>query len=88
MGRRESASAGKTRSSRRRRASVAKPGDYLVALSVATASVPVIGRHLELLGGFAALGVGGRHYLPGILTGIAQPRLSPSAGNAVVSNVR
>ena len=58
---------------------MAKPGDYLVALSAATASVPVIGRHLELLGGFAALGVGGRHYLPGILTGIAQPRLSPRA---------
>ena len=69
---------GMTGDSRRRRGR-AKPGDYLVALSAATASVPVIGRHLELLGGFAALGVGGRHYVPGILAGIAQPRLSPNA---------
>ncbi|WP_410506712.1 alpha/beta hydrolase [Mycobacterium sp. 29Ha] len=68
-----------TGDSRGRRPRRAKPGDYLVALSAATASVPVIGRHLELIGGFAALGVGGRHYLPGILTGIAQPRLSPRA---------
>lgn len=68
-----------TGDSRGRRPTRAKPGDYFVALSAATASVPVIGRHLELLGGFAALGVGGRHYVPGILAGIAQPRLSPNA---------
>lgn len=49
----------------------AKPGDYLIALSTAAASIPVVGRHLELLGGFAALGVGGRDYLPDILLALS-----------------
>jgi acetyl esterase/lipase len=55
----------------------AKPGDYVIALSGASASVPLIGRHLEVLGGFAALGVGGRRYVSGIVAGMAQARLSP-----------
>jgi acetyl esterase/lipase len=58
----------------------AKPGDYLIALSAASASVPVIGRHLELIGGFAALGVGGRRYVAGIVAAIAQDQLD--AGRA------
>src|SRR5258705_1120296 len=41
----------------------AKPGDYVIVLCVASASVPLVGRHLEVLGGFAALGVGGRRYV-------------------------
>ncbi|MDT5248271.1 MAG: hypothetical protein QOJ28_905, partial [Mycobacterium sp.] len=49
----------------------AKPGDYVIALSGASASVPLIGRHLEVLGGFAALGVGGRRYVSGIVAGMA-----------------
>jgi acetyl esterase/lipase len=52
----------------------ATPGDYVIALGVASASVPVIGRHLELVGGFAALGVGGRHYIPGLVGGLSQRR--------------
>lgn len=55
----------------------AKPGDYVVALGAASASVPVIGRHLELIGGFAALGVGGRHYLPGMLSTLRDARTTP-----------
>ena len=55
----------------------AKPGDHLVALSAASASLPVVGRHLELVSGFAALGVGGRHYLPGLVDGVRQTRSTP-----------
>jgi acetyl esterase/lipase len=57
----------------------AKPGDYVIALSGASASMPLIGRHLEVLGGFAALGVGGRRYVSGIVAGMAQARLSPGS---------
>ncbi|KAA0108171.1 alpha/beta hydrolase [Mycolicibacterium sp. P1-5] len=55
----------------------AKPGDYVIALSAASASVPLIGRHLEVLGGFAALGVGGRRYVSSIGVRLTQARLSP-----------
>jgi acetyl esterase/lipase len=54
----------------------AKPGDYLIALSAASGSVPVIGRHLEPLAGFTALGVGGRRYVSGIVGGMVQGRLA------------
>ncbi|GAC1396949.1 MAG: esterase LipC [Mycobacterium sp.] len=53
----------------------ARPGDYLIALGAVSASVPVIGRHLEPLGGFAALGVGGRRYVAGIVAAMTQGRL-------------
>lgn len=53
------------------------PGDHAVALSVALASAPVVGRHLEMIGSFAALGVGGRHYVPGIVAGMTRRRFSP-----------
>ena len=55
----------------------AKPGDYVIALSAASASVPIIGRHLEVLGGFAALGVGGRRYVSSIGARLTQARLHP-----------
>jgi acetyl esterase/lipase len=54
-----------------------KPGDHVIALSSASASIPVIGRHLEVLGGFAALGVGGRRYVSSVAAGVAQARFSP-----------
>jgi acetyl esterase/lipase len=57
----------------------AKPGDYVIALSGASASVPLVGRHLEVLGGFAALGVGGRRYVSSIVAGMTQARLSPAS---------
>jgi acetyl esterase/lipase len=62
-------------------AATAKPGDYVIALSGASASVPLVGRHLEVLGAFAALGVGGRRYVSSIVAGMVQARLSP--GSAV-----
>jgi acetyl esterase/lipase len=60
-------------------AAKAKPGDYVIALSGASASVPLIGGHLEVLGGFAALGVGGRRYVSSIVAGMAQARLNPGS---------
>ena len=55
----------------------ARPGDYVVAASAASASVPVIGRHLEPLAGFAALGVGGRRYLPSMVAAMTLTWLAP-----------
>jgi acetyl esterase/lipase len=54
----------------------AKPGDYVIALGAASASVPLVGPHLEVLAGFVALGVGGRRYLSSIGVGLARARLA------------
>ena len=72
-----STQAARTVRSYARWAVTAKPGDYVIALSGASSSVPVIGRHLEPLGGFAALGIGGRRYVSSIVAGMAQARLKP-----------
>jgi acetyl esterase/lipase len=42
----------------------ARPADYALALSVAGAALPVVGRHLEPLGGVTAMGVWGVRYAP------------------------
>ena len=65
--------------SRARWMTTAKPGDYVIALSAAATTMPLVGRHLELLGGFAALGVGGRRYVSSIAAGIARRRLTTGA---------
>lgn len=57
----------------------AKPGDYVIALSAAAASMPIIGRHLEVVAGFTALGVGGRRYLSSIGAGMTRARLRPGS---------
>src|ERR1700754_4303707 len=58
----------------------AKPGDYVIALCAASAAAPVIGRHLQPISGFAALGVGGKTYLPGIVSAMARARFGPGGG--------
>jgi acetyl esterase/lipase len=73
------AKAARTVSSYARWVARAKPGDYVIAMSAASASVPVVGRHLELLGGFAALGVGGRRYVSSIAAGVVHGRLRPGS---------
>src|SRR6188472_2909479 len=55
----------------------AKPGDYLIALSAVSASIPVIGRRIQPISGMAALGVCGRTYLPGIVWATASARFDP-----------
>jgi hypothetical protein len=74
----QTAQAARTVHSCVRRVIRAKPRDYVIALSTASASVPVLGRHLEPIGGFAALGIGGRRYLAGIAAGMTKVRLRPN----------
>jgi len=58
----------------------AKPGDYVIALCAASAATPVIGRRLEPISGMAALGVGGKTYVPGIVSAMAKARFGPGGG--------
>jgi acetyl esterase/lipase len=55
----------------------AKPGDYVIALSAAAASTPIIGRHVQTIAGFAALGAGGNTYLPSIVSAMTKARFEP-----------
>jgi acetyl esterase/lipase len=55
----------------------ARPADYLIALSAAPASLPVVGRHVAPIGGMAALGVYGSRYLPDMIVAKGRSRLSP-----------
>jgi acetyl esterase/lipase len=58
----------------------AGPSDYMLAMSVASASLPVIGKHLEPLGAATAMGVWGYRHLPDFLGASAKSWFSP--GNA------
>ena len=42
----------------------ASPSDYLLAMSVASTSLPVIGKHLEPLGGVTAMSIWGVRHMP------------------------
>src|ERR1700756_3457307 len=57
-----------------------RPGDYMLALSDAMASLPVVGRHLEPLGGVTAMGVWGYRLAPGFLSASAKTWLTPGIG--------
>jgi acetyl esterase/lipase len=59
---------------------VARPSDYLLALSVASASLPVVGKHLEPLGGATAMSVWGARHLPDFLATTARSWLTPGIG--------
>jgi acetyl esterase/lipase len=58
----------------------AGPSDYMLAMSVASASLPVIGKHLEPLGAATAMSVWGYRHLPDFIGATAKSWLSP--GNA------
>ncbi|ORV45617.1 alpha/beta hydrolase [Mycobacterium conspicuum] len=45
----------------------ARPGDYALALSEAGASLPMVGKHLEPLGGMTAMGIWGARLAPEFL---------------------
>ncbi len=60
----------------------AGPSDYMLAMSVASASLPVIGKHLEPLGAATAMGIWGYRLMPDFLGATARSWLSP--GNAEV----
>ncbi|OBB78459.1 alpha/beta hydrolase [Mycobacterium sp. 852014-52144_SCH5372336] len=55
----------------------AGPSDYMLATSVAAASLPVIGKHLEPLGTVTAVGVWGFRHLPDFLGSTVRSWLSP-----------
>jgi acetyl esterase/lipase len=55
----------------------ARPADYMLALSVASASLPVVGKHLEPLGGVTAMGVWGCRILPEFASTTAKAWLTP-----------
>lgn len=55
----------------------AKPADHLLAMSVASASLPVIGKHLEPLGALAAMGVWGYRQMPELLSASAKSWFEP-----------
>ena len=50
----------------------ARPADYMLALSVAGASLPVVGKHLEPLGGVTAMGVWGARHAPEFVSAAAK----------------
>jgi acetyl esterase/lipase len=56
----------------------AKPSDYMLAMSVASASLPVIGKRLEPLGAVAAMGVWGYRHMPDFLGATVRSWLSPN----------
>ena len=64
----------------------AGPADYMMAMSVASASIPVIGKHLEPLGGITAMGVWGYRHMPDFLGATAKSWLSP--GNSEVRKLK
>ena len=55
----------------------ARPGDYALALSVAGASLPVVGKHLEPLGGLTAMGIWGARQAPEFFSGMTKDRQPP-----------
>jgi acetyl esterase/lipase len=54
----------------------ARPTDYVVALSVAGASLPVVGKHLEPLGGMTAMGVWGARHAPQAISAMTKDWLT------------
>jgi acetyl esterase/lipase len=60
----------------------ARPADYLLAASVASASLPVVGKHLKPLGGATAIGMWGARHLPNFLSTAAKSRLTPGGSTA------
>ncbi|MDT5045117.1 MAG: hypothetical protein QOG75_970, partial [Mycobacterium sp.] len=58
----------------------AGPADYMLAMSLASASLPVVGKRLEPLGAATAIGIWGYRHMPDFLGATARSWLSP--GNA------
>ncbi|OMB96207.1 alpha/beta hydrolase [Mycobacterium colombiense] len=55
----------------------ARPGDYALVLSVAGASLPVVGKHLEPLGGLTAMGVWGARHAPEAISAATRDWFTP-----------
>jgi acetyl esterase/lipase len=58
----------------------AGPADYMLALSVAATSLPVIGRHLEPLGGATAMSIWGVRHTPDFVSAAVKSWFTPGIG--------
>jgi acetyl esterase/lipase len=58
----------------------AGPADYMLAMSVAATSLPVIGRHLEPLGGATAMSIWGVRHTPDFVGAAVKSWLTPGIG--------
>lgn len=58
----------------------AGPSDYLLAMSVGATSLPVIGKHLEPLGGITAMSIWGVRHMPDFVGAAAKSFLTPGSG--------
>ncbi|KWX66767.1 alpha/beta hydrolase [Mycobacterium sp. NAZ190054] len=56
----------------------AGPSDYMLAMSVASASLPVIGKHLEPLGALTAAGIWGTRHAPDFVGALAKSLVTPN----------
>jgi len=57
----------------------ARPVDYALALSVAGASLPVVGKHLEPLGGLTAMSAWGVRHTPNAISAMTRDWLTPGS---------
>jgi acetyl esterase/lipase len=55
----------------------ARPSDYLLAMSVASTSLPVVGKYLEPLGGMTAMSIWGCRHAPELLEASVKSMLTP-----------
>jgi acetyl esterase/lipase len=55
----------------------AGPADYMLAMSVASTSLPVIGRHLEPLGGATAMSIWGVRHMPDFVSAAVKSWCTP-----------
>lgn len=59
----------------------AGPADYMLALSVASASLPVVGKRLEPLGALTAMSVWGARHAPQALSALTKDLLTPGVND-------
>lgn len=71
---------GPTLTTRLRWLATAGPSDYLLAASVGAASLPVIGKRLEPLGGLTAMSIWGIRHMPDFLSAAAKSLVTPNDG--------
>lgn len=68
---------GPTLATRARWLMQAGPSDYMLAMSVGATSLPVIGKHLEPLGGITAMSIWGVRHMPDFVAAAAKSLLTP-----------
>ena len=64
------------------------PSDYMLAMSVASASLPVIGKHLEPLGAATAMGIWGYRHMPDFVGATARSWFKPRQRRIATAGTR